>query len=387
MANKKARHVRDLGTIYFDETTQQYVGQVENGRYQNGRVKFKRFYCNNQNDVIAKMKAFRSSSVLTDKTERKNLILVKEYFEDYLTQIKKRKLKPTSYDRQYRTYRDQILPCIGGYYITSLTSEILQNNLFDELYKKGYSYSTASKVYVLINECLNYAVSKDVLPSNPCNKILKPTKRSFGESKEIRFFNDSEIERFTEIALSKHNTGTWKYTNGLPLVILIYTGLRCGEMIALQWKDIDLEHNFIKVSKNIGVIQDEQKDRKVFIQDGTKTRKSRIVHLTTSAYKYITQLYDLRTPKPNDYVVQITGERDYSGLRKAYNSICEKAGIDNHQGLHTLRHTFASLMIRKGVDIKIISEMLGHSSVSFTYNTYVHLIEEEKAKIIQQIDV
>jgi integrase len=158
-------------------------------------------------------------------------------------------------------------------------------------------------------------------------------------------------------------------------------------MIALQWKDIDLEHNFIKVSKNIGVIQDEQKDRKVFIQDGTKTRKSRIVHLTTSAYKYITQLYDSRTPKSNDYVVQITGERDYSGLRKAYNSICEKAGIDNHQGLHTLRHTFASLMIRKGVDIKIISEMLGHSSVSFTYNTYVHLIEEEKAKIIQQIDV
>lgn len=74
-------------------------------------------------------------------------------------------------------------------------------------------------------------------------------------------------------------------------------------------------------------------------------------------------------------------------MRNSYLGICKKANIDNPQGLHTLRHTFASLMIRKGIDIKIISEMLGHSSVSFTYNTYVHLIEEEKAKVISQLEV
>lgn len=61
--------------------------------------------------------------------------------------------------------------------------------------------------------------------------------------------------------------------------------------------------------------------------------------------------------------------------------------FENHQGLHTLRHTFASLMIRKGVDIKIVSEMLGHSSVTFTYNTYVHLQEDDKADVIKKLAI
>ena len=109
--------------------------------------------------------------------------------------------------------------------------------------------------------------------------------------------------------------------------------------------------------------------------------------MTTSARKYFSELKQLVNPNSNDFVVITNGQRDISAVRKSYLGICKHANIDNPQGLHTLRHTFASLMIRKGVDIKIISEMLGHASVSFTYNTYVHLIEEEKAKAIQQIDV
>ena len=80
-------------------------------------------------------------------------------------------------------------------------------------------------------------------------------------------------------------------------------------------------------------------------------------------------------------------KRDTTRALNTYTFICKRAKIDNHQGVHTLRHTCASLLIRKGVDIKIISEMLGHKDVAFTYNTYVHLIEEEKAKTINQLDI
>lgn len=388
MGNKKVRHVRDLGSVYFDETTQRYVGQVENGRYANGRVKFKRFYCNSQNDVIIKMKEFRRSHILSDATDRKNLVLVSDYFEQYLTQIKQKKLKPASYDRQYRTYTDQIKPLIGGYYLTDLTADILQEQLIDVLYNKGYSYSTINKVFVLTNECLKYAVSKEVLQLNPCDKMLKPKKREFGIAKVIRFFDDDEIARFTETALSKNKKGEYIYSNGLPLVILIYTGLRGGEMTALKWEDVDLKNNYIRVHRNIAAVRDaETHKRKIIVQEGTKTKGGRIVHLTKSASKYLTLLKELKSPNKKDYVVSSQGSRDCSGLRKTYILVCDKAGIHNQQGLHTLRHTFASFMIRKGIDIKIISEMLGHSSVSFTYNTYVHLIEEEKAKAIQQIDL
>ena len=69
-----------------------------------------------------------------------------------------------------------------------------------------------------------------------------------------------------------------------------------------------------------------------------------------------------------------------------YISICKRAGIENHQGLHTLRHTFASMLFRKGVDAKTVSELLGHSSVAFTMNIYVHLIEEQKSNAVNLID-
>ena len=62
------------------------------------------------------------------------------------------------------------------------------------------------------------------------------------------------------------------------------------------------------------------------------------------------------------------------------------AGIDNPLGIHTLRHTFASLLIKKGVDIKIVSDILGHKDVSFTYNIYVHILEEQKTQAMSLLD-
>ncbi len=89
----------------------------------------------------------------------------------------------------------------------------------------------------------------------------------------------------------------------------------------------------------------------------------------------------------DDYVYYSPTSRDVNNALGTYSWICKRAGIENHQGLHTLRHTFASLMIRKGVDIKIVSEMIGHSSVTFTYNTYVHLQEDDKADAIKRLAI
>jgi len=75
-----------------------------------------------------------------------------------------------------------------------------------------------------------------------------------------------------------------------------------------------------------------------------------------------------------------------SCMATGYRRICQRAGIENPLGIHTLRHTFASMLIRKEVDIKAVSEILGHTSVSFTYNTYVHLIEEQKSAAVAKLD-
>ena len=386
--NKKVRHIKNVGSVYYDSTTDQWVGQVENGRYANGRIKFKRFYAGNQEEVIRKMRNFKGTITAIDDEPMTNTMSVTEFFESYLTNIKKVKLKPSSYTRDVCTWNNNIKPYIGGYRLSDLTPNIVQNQLIHALLQnpKQLSYSTIHKAYVLTNEALKYAVKQELISTNPCERVEVPQKRVFTQTKEIRFFDDDEITRFVNTALTTHWFRT-EYNNSLAIVSLIYTGLRAGEFVSLRWRDINFKEKYIKVKANVAIVYDKQAGRQVIEQNSTKTRKSRIVHLTKTAEKYLSDLYTIRKPPSSDYVYICNGERDLSTLSTSYAAICKRANINDPQGLHTLRHTFASLMIRKGVDIKIISEMLGHASVSFTYNTYVHLIEEEKAKIIQQLDI
>lgn len=72
-------------------------------------------------------------------------------------------------------------------------------------------------------------------------------------------------------------------------------------------------------------------------------------------------------------------------LNKHYKKICASAGLESVKGAHDLRHTFDSKLIRAGTDIKVVSELLGHASVSFTYNTYVHLLEDQKEQAVTQM--
>ena len=386
MATKKnVRKVKNLGTVYYDNTTQQWVGQIENGKYKNGRKKYKRFYTNSQDNTILRMREYKQSHNIISETDN-NSLTTQEWFIYYITTIKQNKLKPASYAREIRTYKNNIEPYIGFYKLSDLTTHILQVELINTLIEKGYSYSTIHKAYVLTNECLLYANKQNIISDNPFEFVEEPSKKIFNKKKQIRFFNDNEISRFKSIALSKNSQEKYIYQNGIALVVLIYTGLRAGELMALRWDDINLEKGFISVNKNIATIYKDGQ-RETIIQNCTKTSQGRIVYFTKSAEKYIIMLFHLRKPKGTDYIVKTKGVRDLSSLSRTYTLICKKANISNCQSLHTLRHTFASLMIRKGIDIKIVSEMLGHSNVNFTYNTYVHLAEEEKAKVMKSLDI
>ena len=385
MGNKKTRHIKNIGSVYFDNTKNVWVGQVEDGKYESGRTKYKRFLGSSQEDVIYRMKEFKKKLCVLIDPDKACLLNFGEFFESFLENVKKPQIKIASYTRNVYTWNGNIKPYLAGYYITDLTTQLIQNEMINKLIIKQCAYSTIHKAYVLLNESLKYAVKQGIIQNNPCSMVEMP-KKSKSVIKDIRFFDDDEIERFKTVALDE----SWKKTdfhNGLFIVSLIYTGLRAGEATTLKWKDINFEDKFIKVRTNVAIAYDDDHNRQVIEQDSTKTRKSRVVYLTQSAQDYLEQLYEIRKPQPDDYVFMTRGSRDISALETLYLQTCRRAKIDNQQGLHTLRHTFASLMIRKGVDIKLISEMLGHSSVSFTYNTYVHLIEEEKAKIITQIQV
>lgn len=384
--NKKVRKVKGLGSIYFDNVKNQWVGQIENGKYGNGRTKFKRFYGDGQNAVIDKMREYKNTHLDVPFDNNSNSELVGDYFKQFLTTIKKTQLKPSSYTRNFQLLNNHIVPNIGYIKLSTLTTTMIQTQLINKMLDNGYSYSSIHKAYVLVNEGLRYAYKQGALPSNPCDLVEEPSRKVAPSKKEIRFFNDSEIEAFKNAVNIKTN-GKYHYRNGLAFLSIIYNGLRIGELLALKWNDINFENGFIRVHGNMVVAYNDENKRVILSQDTTKTKDQRIVQLTKTAGEIFQTIITEYNPSPEDYVYYSPHNRDTTIALNTYKLICAKANISNPQGVHTLRHTFASLLIRKGVDIKIISEMLGHSSATFTYNTYVHLLEEEKAKVIGKLDI
>lgn len=367
-----------------------WVGQIVVGKYANGKLKYKRFSSKKQSVVLEKMREYESNPKQTNNACNTYL---SDYMLNYMTTVKKNTLKPSSYSRDMNTY-ELIKKHIGQYTMGELSSAFIQTYFINKLKDEGYSYSTIHKSYILLNECFRYACDSKTLAENPCRNVKQPSKNTF-DQKPIRFLNEDEIKRFETAATALKPNGNPFYLYGLIICLDIYTGLRCGELAALKWKDVDFDNKCITVNKNISTSyvfnsDGSKKKRVVNCEDSTKTDSSnRIVNLNTKSLRILTQLkekcgdnFDL-----NNYIATNSSEcRAVDTLSNSYTSIAKACNIENPLGIHVLRHTFASLLIRKGVDIKIVSELLGHKDVAFTYNTYVHLLDEQRAKAVEMLD-
>ena len=364
-----------------------WVGQIVIGKNENGTLKYKRFKSDKQYVVLEKMREFEQGFVYTKDATKSYL---EDFLDGYLFNVKKNVLKPSSFDRDVRT-GNLIKKYIGNYTIERLTTPFIQSELINKLKDDNYSYSTIHKVYVLLNECLQYAVDTDKLDKNPCRLVKQPPKKMF-EKKEIRWLSEDEIQLFKEQAVCKYKTGNDRYIYGLPISLIIYTGLRCGELAALKWSDIDFENKKIYVRKNIVTVYDyknsDKKTRKVNLQTSTKTSDGRIIPLIKNAEDILNSIKSKYQEINSDgFIINNSNKMVHvDTISDSYTNIAKTAGIENPLGIHTLRHTFASLLIKKGVDIKIVSDILGHKDVAFTYNTYVHILEEQKTQAMELLN-
>lgn len=377
--HRKGRNVNGTGSIYQDSK----------GYWNAETIDGKKFRSREQAIVVEKKREWER---LHGTGERREIVKIRldEYMETFIVSKKKLELKPSSYDRTYRTFQTNIKPTLGKYQLTKINADIIQDKLVKWMIDSGYSYSSIHKSYVILNECMKYAVIKGVLSSNPCMGVSLPNRKNIAE-KEIRFFDDEEIARFVSQANSPFKT-TGKpnrYRYGAIITLIIYTGMRGGELCGLKWEDIDFENETITVKRNTTVAyeyNDDSKVRNVIEQASTKS-KSRIIPMSRSAREILTKWREHIGGNNGDYVVN--GCSDIvavDALSNAFTNIANAADISNPLGIHTLRHTCASMLIRKGVDIKVVSEILGHSSVAFTYNTYVHLIQAQKISAMNLLD-
>ena len=399
------RRSKGEGTIYYDAKREEYVGCI---RYTDGTgiSRRKMFYSGKtgkKGDLTRIMNDWRlrheQDYVETHK------VRLEDGIKAWLETCKKPDLKPSSYDRLESTVNCQIIPRIGWKYITELTDSMIQTELIAEILEKDkLSVSSAKKAYNALNEFLNYAVHKKAISSNPMAMLKAPkssvivdTDADFEEEaigEEDKALSREEIEKLRSILYTR-----WKkppqrrrYVNGGAFDLILNTGLRMGEALALQWSDVNWKKNSISVTKNLIRVKNRTgkgPKYKLIIQEKPKTEKSkRVIPLNKAA---LAALEDLKTApgyNPNGFIIHNKDGKAVlpRTLEETLENMC--AAVDIRKiGVHALRHTYATRLFEKGVDIKIISELLGHSSTEITYRIYVHVIDSLKESAVEALDL
>ena len=183
----------------------------------------------------------------------------------------------------------------------------------------------------------------------------------------------------------------YRLGNAIPLAL--NTGLRLAELVGLKWEDVSLEDRILTVSETRVVVKDRSgKSGNKYItieQDSAKSESSeRTLYLNDEALAALSQLHDVTGGFKYVLSTEDGGALSPRYLDRMLRKIAVLAGFPEEKiyGLHSLRHSFASRLFENGEDVKTVSEILGHSDITITYNTYIHLINDQKKTAIANMN-
>lgn len=390
---KKMRNSNREGSIYYSKSKGSYIGDIH-WTDKNGKVNRKVFSSKDKNTVIEKMETFKRELKISDGQLDNGEITFEIFSESLMKTVFKERLKPSALLRKRQSLEHQVYPYIGYIPINEVSVHDVQS-MINALSETDLSYSTIKKAYEAVNSVMKVYRVRTQTALNPCEGVLLP-KRKEKEISDIKYFNEEEVKLIENEATRKFSNGRDVYRLGYSIILLMYTGMRVGEMLALTWDDIDFENKTITVNKN-AVAATEDGERKMTIQDSTKTKKStRIIPMTSKAMEALRYIKNITGD--NDYVISSKNNKliHPENINRMFHSILVNVGImkpkverhvdDVSYGVHTLRHTFASLLFKNNCEIKVISEILGHADTKITENIYIHLSQEQKKKAIENID-
>ena len=366
------------------------INGIEYQRYRkiyNGITK--EFYGRTVEEVKEKIKGFEERNMYVKRTDVQKQTFG-EYLENWFKNIRVYEVESSTYLRNEQTINYHIKDSsLYNAQMVNVDFELCQS-LINKLSEK-YSRSTISKVYVILNMCFNHALTKGHIGENPMMKVKMPKESSLvKKKKEAKWLSSSDVEKIV-LEAERVNTREFRIkgkvgervygVNAYYIILIIYTGLRIGELMALTWNDIDFKNKTLSVNKSRAKGKIDGKTV-LYVKDPKSESGTRIIPLSDRA------LYALRNIKEcskSDTDLIVTNTSSESNITRTINRMLFRAGCEVEKcGLHALRHTFGSLLLEKGVDLKTISYLLGHSDITVTANIYLHITRE---KAINSIEV
>ena len=309
----------------------------------------------------------------------KKKILYKDWLW-YWMQKKKDYIKESTYSNYSNIISNHIIPELGNIKLSNFNNKLIQEYLINK-YKTGrldgnggLSYKTIRDIIAVVKSSLKYAIKEEMIN----NINLDFTYPKIGNKDKIYIMPKKDQERL--ITYIKQNEDT----RSLGILLALYSGIRIGELCALQWKDIDFKNNILHINKTLQriYIKDNKESVSKIIITNPKTHNAERDIPLNKGFADILKKYQTES---NNYILSNCDKwiepRTY---RRYFKKCLDKAKI-GQINFHGLRHTFATNCIKLGVDYKTVSEILGHANVNITLNLYVHPQMSQKKKCIDLI--
>ena len=313
--------------------------------------------------------------------------------EYFVVWLKKKRLliKDKSFDRLEQTVNLHVLPHCGMVLVRNMKPAMIQEMIFS-LIEEDYSYSVIKKAYYALNNLFRDAMTSGDISKSPMMGVVLPDKKSevIRPPKEILPFEDDECQSFIDEAVRLYRDGSNVYRLGWLFVLMLNTGMRIGKALGLRWTEVDLEKKKIHICQSVYTTKvraaGAERKQQTKVTDTVKSKTSnRYIGLNQAAVQALERLREINGR--HEYVAanKKGGLVCYNNIYKTFVSILTAVQMQV-RGPHNLRHTFATHLFKQGVDVKVISKILGHASVQIPYVTYIYIIGELETNAIESID-
>ena len=332
------------------------------GKYKYGYV-FADTYGETKHKLIERKNAWASSISEVTASKAKLRVVGKEWLDNSATFLKESTIA------KYRDYfNGYIVNALGDCNIGNITNGDLTEFCRNIMSDKGLCQSTMLSILGVLNGIKKYAENNGLTVNYVTDcvnfKVTRSDRRVLSSNERLKLI------KYLENHMTRRNLGIY---------VALYTGIRLGELCALRWEDISLIEKKMHIRRTMQRIRcddDEPTKTKIVITPPKSECSKRTIPLLTDLCRRMKVFYN-----PDSYV--LTGEDETyiepRLMQYYFKNVLDACGIED-ANFHALRHTFATRSVANGVDVKCLSEILGHSSVTVTLSNYVHPSMETKRK-------